>query len=307
MFTYKSLFLFLVIALLCSSQPAQAQQGDVKQIQPSIMVLPFAKEGEDIRTILDEDPNQFIAVTEIQKAFNLREFTTIDFLGKLNAMTTSKALCVVDCQTSIEQQIIENSLADIAIRARMVVNDGSRGSSVTMTLNAIDSYTGGAMSSEVCTSGQFRTDNYGLLAANALGKETEPDGCLNAFMDILQTKFTDIIQNGRSVVVEFRLGNDATITFDDEINDYGDLLSDAIEIWFEDNAYQNYFSIQGRTATSLTVNDVRIPLRDPQTNRNYRPTQFAREIRRFIRGELRYRADTDVNGSTIIITIGQKV
>ena len=49
-------------------------------VQPKIMVIPFTKEGEDIRTILENDENKRIALTKIKEAFDERGISTIDFL-----------------------------------------------------------------------------------------------------------------------------------------------------------------------------------------------------------------------------------
>lgn len=51
-------------------------------VQPKIMVIPYTKEGEDIRTILENDENKRIALTKIKEAFDERGISTIDFFCK---------------------------------------------------------------------------------------------------------------------------------------------------------------------------------------------------------------------------------
>ena len=55
-------------------------------VQPKIMVIPYTKEGEDIRTVLEADENKRIVLTKIKEAFDERGVTTIDFIAKLKAM-----------------------------------------------------------------------------------------------------------------------------------------------------------------------------------------------------------------------------
>ena len=64
------------------------------KVQPKIMVIPFTKEGEDIRTILEDDINKRIAITKIKEAFDERGFTTVDFTAKLKACLLYTSRCV---------------------------------------------------------------------------------------------------------------------------------------------------------------------------------------------------------------------
>ena len=54
--------------------------------QPKIMVIPYTKQGEDIRTILEADQNKRVVLTKIKEAFDERGFSTIDFIAKLKAI-----------------------------------------------------------------------------------------------------------------------------------------------------------------------------------------------------------------------------
>ena len=80
-----------VAVLLGSAAGAHAQSaatstmGQPQTVQPKIMVIPFTKQGEDIRAILEQDVNKRIAITKIKEAFDARGFTTVDFVAKLKA------------------------------------------------------------------------------------------------------------------------------------------------------------------------------------------------------------------------------
>ena len=60
-------------------------------VQPKIMVIPYTKEGEDIRTVLEEDSNKRIALSKIKEAFDERGVSTIDFVARLKAANTARA------------------------------------------------------------------------------------------------------------------------------------------------------------------------------------------------------------------------
>lgn len=77
-------------------------------IQPKIMVVPFTKDGEDIRTVLDNDVNRRIAITKVKEGFDLKGYTTVDFLGKLKAASDNQ-IFTSDNQMDIKAKIIEMS------------------------------------------------------------------------------------------------------------------------------------------------------------------------------------------------------
>lgn len=69
----KKGFLLYFFALVTSS--LMAQSGT----QPKIMVIPYTKQGEDIRTILEADENKRIVLTKIKEAFDERGYSTVVF------------------------------------------------------------------------------------------------------------------------------------------------------------------------------------------------------------------------------------
>ena len=87
-----------------------------------------------------------------------------------------------------------------------------------------------------------------------------------------------------------------------EVGNQGLLLSDELELWMEEHAYKNNYHIQGTTDTQMIFDDVRIPLKDPNTGNNYNPNKFALEIFKFMRSS-GLQISRDIKGNTIYITI----
>ncbi|MBK9354903.1 MAG: hypothetical protein IPN09_13330 [Bacteroidetes bacterium] len=73
-------YLLFILSLFAVKTIAYTQ---VNTVQPKIMVIPYTKEGEDLRTIFEEDFNKRIAISKAKKAFDNRGFTTVDFVGKI--------------------------------------------------------------------------------------------------------------------------------------------------------------------------------------------------------------------------------
>lgn len=264
-------------------------------VQPKIMVIPFTKEGEDIRTILEADVNRRIAVTKIKEAFDSRGFTTVDFTAKLKA-AKDNSVFTSENQTDIKSQIIQMSGADIYVQAEVNDQKGQSGSSVTLILTGYEASTGNSLSNKVGESGRFYTDDFGKLASKAVENIAED------FLNVMQNKFTDIVNNGKSVIVDisFDTGSQHTMA-SENLSTSGLPLADELEEWMGNNSFKNNYHIQGTTDLRMIFDDVRIPLKDVNGN-NYNPNKFALEIFKFLKS-LSLEVKKDVKGNTIYITI----
>ena len=107
------LFALMFASTFISAQEVSTGSGDksVQTVQPKIMVIPYVKEGEDLRTILEDDVNKRIAITKIKEAFDNRGFTTVDFAARLKAANANAAFSMEN-KSDYKAQIIQSSGAD---------------------------------------------------------------------------------------------------------------------------------------------------------------------------------------------------
>ena len=269
--------------------------GQIVTVQPKIMVIPYTKEGEDLRTVLENDENKRIAITKIKEGFDKRGFTTVDFVAKLKAAKDNN-IFTSDNQTDIKSQIIQMSGADIYIQAEVIVEKGQSGNSVKLILTAYEASTGNSLSNKIGESGKFYTDDFNKLASKAV------ESCIEDFLNVMQTKFTDIVNNGKSVIIDISFSTDSKYKMSSEIGTDALPLSDQVEMWMEKNSFKNSYHIQGTTDLKMILDDVKIPLKDQATGNNYNPNKFALELFKFFKG-LGLQPGKDVKGSTIYITI----
>ena len=290
-----------IVFFLCLAFGAKAQEGTVQTIQkvttvqPKIMVVPYTKEGEDIRTLLEEDVNKRIALTKIKEAFDLRGFTTVDFTAKLKTVNMQNAF-MADNKADLKSQIIQQSGADVYVEAEINTLFSNTGNSVKLIITAYEISTGNSLANKVGESNKFYTDDIGKLATKAI------ESCAEDFLNTMQMKFTDIVENGKSIQINFGFDAGSAYTMSSEVGTNGLLLSDEIELWMEQAAYKNNYHIQGTTDTQMISDDVRIPLKDPTTGNNYNTNKFALEIFKFMRG-LGLQISRDIKGNTIYITV----
>ena len=284
----------IVAMVLMSLLPALSTLAQ-NTVQPKIMVIPYVKQSEDLRTVLENDVNKRIAITKIKEAFDNRGFTTVDFAAKLKATTTDAAMTSKN-QTDLKTMIVQQSGADIYVEAEVDVLMSSSGNSVKIIVTGYECSTGNSLANKVGESGKFYTDDIGKLASKSIETIAED------FLNTLQMKFTDIITNGKSILVIFGFADDSQLFMSSEVGSQGLQLSDEIELWMEEHAYKNNYHIQGTTDRQMIFDDVRIPLKDPTTGNNYNPNKFALDIFKFMRS-LGIQIQRDIKGSTIYITI----
>ena len=117
----------------------------------------------------------------------------------------------------------------------------------------------------------------------------------------MQSKFNDIVANGRSINMTVGFDEASSLDMNSEVCNEGLTLADLIEIWLEDNAFQGNFHVQGTTAKRMVVDDVKLPLKDAN-GRNYSVANFGRDFLRFAQKN-NIKIKRDVVGNSLIITI----
>ena len=230
---------------------------------------------------------------KVKEAFDSRGFTTVDFAAKLKSLSRTEGL-TTDSQSDLKSMIIQQSGADIYVETEMDILLSSSGNSVKIILTAYDISTGVSISNKVGESGKFYTDDIGKLGSKAVEKIADE------FLDIMQVKFTDIVNNGRSISVEFGFDSASALSMSTEIGNEGLTLADQLELWMSEHAYKNNYHIQGTTDKKMIFDDVKIPLKDDNGN-NYNINKFGLEFLRFARS-LGLQITRNIANNTLVIT-----
>jgi hypothetical protein len=258
---------------------------------------------------LEADVNRRVAITKVKEGFDNRNFTTVDFTAKLKQALDDN-LFTSDKQSDLKSQIVELSGADIYIEVEVPEmikgHTETSGNSARLILSGYDASTANSLANKVCESPRFRTEDYGALVARALDKsivldDGRPSTCLEEFLNTLQSKFTDIVENGRPVKINFALSQGSMVNFATEIKPDGLPFSDVIETWMGDNAVKNNYHLQGTTDIRLYFDEVRIPLKD-EKGRNYNINKFALKIYSFLKAK-GFNSSKETKNGTLFITI----
>lgn len=286
-------FLWILLGVLLTSIDANAQEAPTEKIQPKIMVIPYTSADQSIAKELDNNDLARLAISNVKEAFDKRNFPTVDLSAKLRQLRNDKVM-ELENQTSIKQDLIEISGADMYIETETTINRSSGGNSVTIILSAYDAYTGISLANKSGVSPRFYTESFEKLVDKAVSEMTDD------FMNTLQMRFDDINANGRMLAMNITFSEDSEYDMDYEFEDM-DMLSDKIENWLEKNSYKSYYHIQGVTATKMIVDEMRVPLKT-EDGRNFRISKFVQAFRKHLR-KMDIESSRDLQGGRIFITI----
>ena len=284
---------------LCTMCGAWAQNLDSQVVplptaKPKIMVIPYTVEGEDIRTVLENDVNKRIALTKIKEAFDQRGYTTVDFFAKVKALSKATALGSTQ-QQDMKTMIVQQSGADVYVEAETNLLESPTGNAMKVILSGYETSTANSLANAVCESGKFYTDDYGKLTARAV--ETGVDNFLNTMQD----KLLDIADNGQSISVTIGVDEASSCSMAQEVGGDGLALSDALELWVEKNAYKGNYHIQGTTDKQMLFDDIRIPLKD-ENGRTYNINKFGLKLLTFFR-DLGIKIERTTSNNMLVVTI----
>ena len=286
-------FVMAILACLLAI-PMQAQTV----VQPKIMVIPYTKEGEDIRTVLEADENKRIVLTKIKEAFDERGVSTIDFIAKLKAMESGNVFNLENKQDA-KSLIIDMSGADIYVEAEIVClqgySSGKTDSRVKVVVTAYEAATGASLANKVGESGTFYTNDIGKLGMKAISS------CADDFLRIMQEKFPDNAENGRSLMLQIGFDENSHYTMESEVGIQGLQLQDEIELWVEEHSLNGNYHLQGVSPMKMVFDDVKLPLTD-DIGRNYTASKFGMEMLKFFRS-LSLQVSRSNRGNTLYITI----
>jgi hypothetical protein len=290
-----SITLVLILSKIAFAQtnlaPTKTASGNQ---QPTIMVIPFTRNGVDLRTEIENNELVRIAITKVKEAFDQKGVNTIDLRAKLKQLANTSAL-QGDQKVSIKDEVVNNSGADVYVEIEANANYSNSGNSVTLIMTAFDVFSGESYANKVANSPKFYTTNLEKLVEKAA--ETEIPNLLNT----IQEKFNDIADNGRTITVKVGIAETSKIKMDSEVNKDGSFLSDLIEDYISDNSFNGKYHIQGSTDNQITFDLVKVPLKDSSGN-NFRVSRFASDFRKFLRTN-EIQCSQVINGSSLVFTI----
>ncbi len=273
--------LFLLFLFCHAWQSSGQEDCDVSTLQPSIMVLPRTVEGEDLRTIMDEQPEVRVAISKVKQAFDERGYTTLDFETTLRARMRDEAV-TKESQTEFRNRIFRNIPSDIVVEIDPIFSSSGTDTRATLVLEANVTDNGNSMASVPIVGNAWKTPDKILLIGATLKKKNEQKELyLDEFLRKMNEKWAGIREQGKSIKMEFSLSEGSRFNMDEKVESAGDKLKYVIEDWLEGNAFHNYYVLTSVTETKMMVEEYRYPVRDPKNCTNMTSRKIERQLDRF--------------------------
>ncbi len=285
--------LTIVLLAICSV----SVMGQAKK--PTIMVVPsdawckehnfvqdFDNQGvteqiSDYKAAVSTDKQLNAVISKINTLMADRGFPLKDLQQTIKSIATMSAEDQLITSSSSGARINESPLdrlrrtakADILIEVDWTVNTVGPKNSITYNMRALDAYSNKQVAgAEGTGKGSFSAEIPVLL-------EEAVQDHMDMFTTRLQSHFDDLLTNGREVVLDMRVFDNATVSFETEFDGYE--LSEVVDNWLADNCVQHRFNKSDATESMMLYEQVRIPLY--KANGMAQDTYgFARELARYL-------------------------
>lgn len=281
----------------------QKQTTATSSLNPTIVVVPYVKAGGDpsfrgMKELIDSNAAMKHAVNAVGSQFAAHGYKTRDFTTMLaNAQTDD--VMAEGSQTDAKTMAIQNLPADIVVTVDLtLIKDGNKGQ-CSMTVDAVERQTAGKLCSTTFSSGQYMTTDYIALTDHALKKME------NKFFSQLQDAFSQMVEKGREMKIEFLLGETVSDwDFDTETPATEVDFKEELEEWLRSNSHHGVFDMSTNNDKYIAAT-INIPLWDSNRNRSYTITNFNSALRKFMKRHFgdAYKAKIQSMGQKLVITI----
>lgn len=259
----------------------------------------------DYEDALMSDPNMLFAISKIGELMADQGFPLKD-LGMMMKSLRNDAILDDVTESSEGDGLAENprerlmrvAKADIVIQLTYNVNRAGPKSSLTYNMQGIDAYTFKQIAAASGTGTQMMGVEFPVLLEKSIVEN------MNAFLNQLDTYFTDLFTAGREVKLVCRTWANSDVNFESEYD--GEELGFLIEDWMATNTVQGRFSTSDASENRLIFEQVRIPLAT-ESGRAVDTRYWANDLRKWLKSKYSIESKLSIKGlGEAIITLGAK-
>ncbi len=284
---------------LYKSREPELKYSDVEYeegiVLPTIMVVPYKRDGETYASVLSNDFDRRIAVSKVQDGFESRDVTTVDVEARIAAVKRNNEFGANDADSN-DKQLLMNSGADVYVVVDLMKDVNAEGSRVSLIMKAYETASGSVLASKDAITKRFATASTDLLCSHAVNDNVP------AFLDDICKNFSKQASNGKKVTLQFAIDGSSAMTMNDRVGPNNYPLSNLIHQWVRKNAHNGKYHLQGMVDTSIIFDYVMIPPRD-EDGLAMDAAQYGFKIEAWLNDVLGLPCVSRFDGTTIYITI----
>ncbi|MBQ8423271.1 MAG: hypothetical protein IJY36_03280 [Coprobacter sp.] len=236
----------------------------------------------DYKQALQNDIDLLNVISKIGELMQERGFPLKDLASTIRSIEQSSAeneMLVGSSGLGIVEtpyeKLLNRAKSDIIIELVYKINTEGPKRSVTYSMRGIDAYTNKQIAAATGTGAPSFSAEIPVLLEEAVLNN------IDNFSSQLQSYFDDLQTNGREVAIEVLVFDNVEGTnLESEFD--GEMLTDIIEKWVNDNTVEHRYSLTDATENKMLLEQVRIPLY--RTNGMAMDTRaFTNELRKFLK------------------------
>lgn len=286
--------------LMESAAPVFGDEGG--PVMPTIMVVPYKKTGENYQSILENDFDRRVAVSNVQDGFRSRNVTTYDLAAVIRS-TQKRADYENNSNAadSNDKQLLMSSGADVYVEVDMIKDKNSQGTRVSLVMRAYETATGALLASKDGFTRRYPNAGSDLLAKYAVKDHLQPfldDICSHWDGSGKGTKGS----NGTRVVLQFAIDGSSATTFNDPAGPNNYSIANIIRQWVRKNCYKGQYHLKGIMAESIIFDSVTMPPTDAD-GLAMDAAQFAFLLESYLKEEMGIDCSSRNDGNNILFTI----
>jgi hypothetical protein len=312
---YKLLLIALVSSFVCFSQVDTSRKGK----KPTIMVRPstiwlnkngYLKsiESQGIKTMVPDLSKAFaenlelkLVIAAINNLYSERSYSLKSLEQVIKSIQNEDAELItissksgLNIDESIIDKIRRNANADIELDLTWSVNQNGPQKSITMIIEALDSYTGKSIASTTGIGNPSLNADIQILLKEAVLSN------IDNFNSQLQRYFDDLLENGRETTLRVAVFGESDYDLESRIKStelsFEGEIGEMIETWLDKNTVKSQYNTLTATDRTMIFEQVRIPL----FNKDGVPI----DSRRFYRGITDHLQKSDLKLSSKLISKG---
>ena len=264
-------------------------------VLPTIMVVPYKRDGETYSSVLADDFDRRMAVGKVQEGFEARNVTTVDVDAKLAAAKRCVEFGANDAGSN-DKQLIINSGADVYVVVDLKKDVNAEGARVSLIMKAYETSSGSILAAKDAI-----TRRYAKASTDALCSYAIQDN-LQAFLDDICKNFSKQASTGKRITLQFAIDGSSSMTMNDRVGKDNYPLSNVIHQWVRKNSHNGKYHLQGMVDTCVIFDYVTIPPRD-EDGYTMDTAQFGFKIEAWMNDTVGVPCTSRVDGTTLYITI----
>lgn len=270
----------------------EAEEG---MVLPTIMVVPYKKDGETYASVLESDYDRRIAVAKVQDGFESRNITTVDIEGRINAVKRNAQFGTNDADSN-DKQLLMNSGSDVYVVVDLNKDINPEGTRVSLIMKAYETSGGSILASKDAMTRRFAKASTDALCSYAI------EDYLQGFLDDICKNFSKQASGGKRISLIFSIDGSSAASMNDRVGPDNYPMSNCIRQWVRKNSWQGKYHLQGIVDESIMFDYVMIPPKDDD-GLMMDAAQFGFKIEDWLNETIGVPCSSRVDGTTVYITI----